>query len=123
MKNNIVKILLIALGWFFVVIGVIGIVLPILPTTPFLILALTLFAKSSTRFHQMLLNNRWVGSSLRQWEATKTVSRKTKRSATLLVLLSFSTSIAILHGRLELQLFLVTLAMVLLFFIWRTKER
>ncbi len=114
--------LLIFLGWFFVLVAIIGVVLPLLPTTPFLILALALFAKSSNRFHQMLLNNRWVGDSLRQWEATKSVSRQTKRRSTILVLVSFSTSIAILHGRLELQLFLVTLGLVMLFIIWQIKE-
>ena len=122
MKSNVVRILYISLGWLFVVIGAIGVVLPILPTTPFMILALALFAKSSERFHQMLLNNRWVGESLREWEENKIVSRKTKKRATTLVFISFSASIAILHERLELKLFLITLATILLFCIWRLKE-
>ncbi|MCK5898812.1 MAG: YbaN family protein [Methylococcales bacterium] len=122
MKKTITKILLITLGWFFVILGIIGIALPILPTTPFLILALALFAKSSPRFHQMLLNNRWVGASLQQWEAKKSVSRRTKQNATVLIILSFSISIAILHGRVSLQLFLISLATILLFFIWRLRE-
>ncbi|MCK5829893.1 MAG: YbaN family protein [Methylococcales bacterium] len=122
MKKTITRFLLITLGWFFVVLGIVGIALPILPTTPFLILALALFARSSPRFHRMLLNNRWVGASLKQWEENKSVSRRTKRNASLLVLLSFSFSIAILHGRVELQIFLISLATLLLFFIWRLKE-
>jgi uncharacterized membrane protein YbaN (DUF454 family) len=116
------RILFISLGWFFILLGIIGIVLPILPTTPFLILALALFAKSSSRFHQMLLNNRWVGASLKQWEEKKSVSRQTKLNACILVIASFSISIAILHGRVELQAFLIITAAVLLFFIWRLKE-
>jgi len=122
MKDNVVRIIYISLGWLFVVIGAIGVVLPILPTTPFLILSLGLFAKSSTRFHQMLLNNRWVGQSLREWEEQRTVSRQTKKRATILVFVSFSASIAILHERLELQIFLVTMATILLTTIWRLKE-
>lgn len=122
MKKKITRILLIFLGWFFVLLGIVGIFLPILPTTPFLILALALFAKSSPRFHQMLLNNRWVGTSLKQWEEKKSVSRQTKRNASILVLISFSLSIAILSGRLELQIFLIGIATVLLFFIRRLKE-
>lgn len=122
MKKTITRILLIFLGWFFVLLGIVGIFLPILPTTPFLILALALFAKSSPRFHQMLLNNRWVGTSLKQWEEKKSVSRQTKRNASILVLISFSLSIAILSGRLELQIFLIGIATVLLFFIRRLKE-
>lgn len=122
MKDSVVKIVLISLGWLFVVIAAIGVVLPILPTTPFLILSLALFAKSSTRFHQMLLNNRWVGASLREWEEKRSVSRQTKKKATILVVVSFSVSIAILHDRIELQLFLITLATILLVSIWRLKE-
>lgn len=122
MKDSVVKIVLISLGWLFVVIAAIGVVLPILPTTPFLILSLALFAKSSTRFHQMLLNNRWVGASLREWEEKRSVSRQTKKKATILVVVSFSASIAILQNRIELQLFLITLATILLVSIWRLKE-
>ena len=122
MKKLIQKSLFIFLGWFFVVLGVIGVVLPILPTTPFLILALAFFARSSPRFHQMLLNNRWVGTSLKQWEEKKSVSRQTKRNASILVFISFSLSIAILSSRLELQAFLIVMATILLFFIWRLKE-
>lgn len=122
MKDSVVKIVLISLGWLFVVIAAIGVVLPILPTTPFLILSLALFAKSSTRFHQMLLNNRWVGASLREWEEKRSVSRQTKKKATILVVVSFSVSIAILQNRIELQLFLITLATILLVSIWRLNE-
>lgn len=122
MKKIITKILFIFLGWFFVLLGIIGIFLPILPTTPFLILSLALFARSSPRFHQMLLNNRWVGASLKQWEEKKSVSRRTKRNASFLIFVSFSTSIVILHERLELQALLMVLATILLFFIWRLKE-
>lgn len=118
LKNN----LLIGLGWIFVGLGAIGVVLPILPTTPFLIVALTLFSKSSPRFHKMLLNNKWFGPPLREWEQTKTVSRKTKQRATVLIVICFSISIFILIGKLALQLMLVGIAATCLFFIWRLKE-
>ena len=116
------KNLLIIFGWFFVLLGAIGVLLPVLPTTPFLILALAMFAKSSPRFHQMLLNNRWFGGLLKQWEMSKTVSRPVKKRASLLLLISFSISIAFLHDRLRLQLMLVAIAIVFLVFIWRLKE-
>lgn len=123
MRQVLKHALLISLGWFFVLLGIIGAFLPLLPTTPFLILALVIFAESSPRFHQMLLNNRWLGRELRQWEADKSVTPQTKRKAMAVILVTFGLSIAILRERFELQLLLLVLLIVLLSFIWRLKER
>ncbi|MDM8567631.1 YbaN family protein [Candidatus Halobeggiatoa sp. HSG11] len=122
MKKILQNNLLIILGWLFVVLGIIGVILPILPTTPFLIIALAFFSKSSPRFHQMLLNNVWFGPTLKQWEDKKTLSRKIKYKAFFLIIITFSISIAILDSKILLQLLLVGIAIVLLFFIWRIKE-
>ncbi len=123
MKKILQNHLLVIFGWLFIVLGAIGAMLPILPTTPFLIVALALFAKSSPRFHQMLLNNARFGPILKQWEDKKTLSRKTKYKATFLIIITFSISLAILNDKIQLQLFLVGTAIVLLFFIWRIKEQ
>ncbi len=122
MKKALQKHTFILLGWMFVLLGVIGIALPILPTTPFLILALALFSKSSPRFHQALLDSKWFGEILRQWNENKNVSRRIKYRATLLILLSFLISIAILQGKPLLQLLLVLIALICLFYIWRLKD-
>lgn len=122
MSIGLRKPLLIILGWVFILLAGIGVFLPILPTTPFLIVALALFSKSSPRFHQMLLRNSLFGPSLRQWEETKTVSAKSKRKAYFLIVISFTLSIAILGDRTELQLMLLAIGMVLVFFIRRVKE-
>jgi len=122
MRTKFKHILLIILGWLFIVLGVIGAVLPLLPTTPFLILALACFAESSPRFHRMLLNNKWFGPPLAQWEKTKTIRHQIKYKVMLLIIATFSISIAVLTGRLELQLMLVFIGMILLFFVLRIKE-
>ncbi len=122
MKAFLQNHLLVILGWFFTLLGVIGVILPILPTTPFLIVALVFFSKSSPRFHQMLLNNAWFGPTLKQWEDKKTLSRKTKYKAILLIIVTFSISVALLDNKIHLQLLLVGIAIVLLIFIWRIKE-
>ena len=122
MKNGIQQKLLIVLGWFFVVLGIIGAVLPIMPTTVFLIIALGIFSKCSPRFHKMLLNNRWFGEGLRQWEQSKTMSRQSKRKATIIIIFSFGVSIAMLYQRIGLQIMLLTMALILLAIIWHIKE-
>jgi len=122
MPTKIKHILLIILGWLFIFLGVIGAVLPLLPTTPFLILALACFAESSPRFHRMLLNNKWFGPALAQWEQTKTLRRNIKHKVMLLIIATFGISIFVLSGRTGLQLMLVSFCLILLFFVWRIKE-
>jgi len=56
-------------------IGVVGIFVPLLPTTPFLLLAVFLYARSSERLHTMLLGNRWVGGYLRRYVERRTMTR------------------------------------------------
>lgn len=109
-------------GGLFFLTGLVGIVLPLLPTTPFMILSATCFARSSPRFHQALLNNRWIGEDLRRWETQRTMQRTTKIKATWVVCVTFSISIALLWGKLGLQAMLIGLALLLLFFIWRIAE-
>lgn len=117
------KPLLILLGWLFTLLGLIGAFLPILPTTPFLILALVLFSKSSPRFHQMLLRNKWFGPTLRQWDEHRILPRPVKIKATALIIITFALSIVLLSGSPLPQILLIALAIVLLIFIWRIKER
>lgn len=122
MRKILTNHLLVIFGWLFIVLGVIGVMLPVLPTTPFLIVALALFSKSSPRFHQMLLNNVWFGPILKQWEENKTLSRKIKYKASILIIITFSISALIIDKKIQIQLFLLGMAIVLLLFIWRIKE-
>ena len=122
MYKGIKQKILILLGWFFVILGAIGAVLPLMPTTVFLIIALAIFSKSSPRFHKMLMNNQWFGTDLKRWEETRTMSRKSKRKATIVIVTTFAISIAVLYSRIGLQLMLVAIAMILLIIIWKIKE-
>jgi len=109
-------------GVVFFITGLVGVVLPILPTTPFMILAAGCFAKSSPRFHQALLNNRFIGADLRRWETERTMLRITKIRATWVIVVMFSISIVVLMGKLWLQGLLILIAIILLFFLWRVPE-
>ncbi|TDF35113.1 DUF454 domain-containing protein [Alteromonadaceae bacterium M269] len=66
------------LGYFFVALGGIGVVLPLLPTTPFILVAAGCFARSSPRCHQWLLNNKVFGPMIVDWQEHQCISAKTK---------------------------------------------
>jgi uncharacterized membrane protein YbaN (DUF454 family) len=70
--------LLISMGLACVGLGGLGVVLPILPTTPFLIIAAACFARSSDRLHNWLLNNRSFGPIIRSWEENRCIPLATK---------------------------------------------
>jgi len=122
MRKLLKHYLLLSLGWLFVILGVIGAFVPLLPTTPFLIVALGCFTKTSPRFHSMLLNNKWFGPPLAQWEQTHTIRREVKYKAMTLIIATFTISILVLSGRIGLQIMLVCLCLILLAFIWHLKE-
>jgi uncharacterized protein len=73
MKSSVIRIVYLFLGFVFVGLGAVGAVLPILPTTPFLILALACFAKSSEKFHTWLYNNHLFGPSLQKWNKYRVI--------------------------------------------------
>ena len=66
-RNPLVRYGLLAVGWVAVLCGVIGIFLPVVPTTPFLLLAAACFVRSSRRFYEWLVSHRWLGPWLRDY--------------------------------------------------------
>lgn len=72
------KILLIGVGFFFVALGTVGIFLPLLPTVPFLLIALWAFAQSSATFHDWLYHHKLFGPMLQDWDLYGTIPLKAK---------------------------------------------
>jgi uncharacterized protein len=89
---NFIKIIFIVLGTLSLCIGVIGIVVPGLPTTPFLLLTAGLYIKSSDKLYQKLIANRFVGSYILAYRTNKGMTRKNKLYAigVMWVMISFS---------------------------------
>ena len=76
--NRIARFLLIGIGTLCVALGVVGIFVPILPTTPFLLLAAFCFARSSQTFLNWLLTNRWFGAYIRNYREGRGIPRREK---------------------------------------------
>lgn len=119
--QKLLRPLLFVVGIISLVLGIIGIVLPLLPTTPFLLLAAACFARSSEKFHNWLLSHKYFGPIIVNWQRHRCIARATKKQATVLILLSFSTSIYIV-GPVLLKLMLLVMMISLLVFIWRTAD-
>lgn len=78
--------LFLLLGFFFVGLGALGVALPLLPTTPFVLLAAACFARSSERWHAWLLNTRLFGPLILDWQQKRCVTRRVKVIAVLTIL-------------------------------------
>lgn len=96
-----------------------GAVLPLLPTTPFLLLANLCFASSSERMQRWILASPLFGPYLREWREQRTVPRDAKVKAVLLVVATFGASIALTSDRRWLQALLAVLGTGLIAFLVR----
>lgn len=83
------KPLYFTLGWVFFGAGLAGAFLPVLPTTPFMILALWMFSKSSDRFHQWLYQHRIFGPSLQCWHQYRVIPWQAKMASISMMTISF----------------------------------
>ena len=118
----IMRWIFLGIGITALLLGILGIFLPILPTTPFILLAAGCFARSSERFHVFLLGNRITGPIIYEWCMHRSIPRRVKRWVYLMIILSFGSSILIVSA-LWLKLMLIVLAIVLTTFIWRIRVR
>jgi len=89
-RNGFIRQLLFGLGVISVALGVVGIFLPLLPTTPFLILSAWCFLKSSPKAHQWLYRQPKIGEALRDWDERGAIARSTKALAISMILISLA---------------------------------
>ena len=107
-----------ASGWLCVVLGVAGIFLPLLPTTPFLLVAAWCFSRSSPRFHHWLLYNSWFGSYLRHWQKHRGLPSGAKPKAIIFIILTFALSLWLVNMW-WVRILLLVILVCLLIFMWR----
>jgi len=115
------RIVWLILGLTSLALGAIGVVLPILPTVPFMLLSAFFFSKSSERLHHWLLTHPKFGPSIEDWHRNGAINRRVKRIATVSILAAFGISLALGIKPLLLVLQAFILAGVLVF-IWTRPE-
>lgn len=122
-KSLTVRWIFALLGAFFVAVGVAGIFLPILPTTPFLLLAAACFARASSRVYNWLLNHSILGPIVLEWRRHRSIRYRVKIIALITMAASFTVSIVFFvpywQGRLGMALF----GIVMLVWLYRVPSR
>ncbi|MFC1865355.1 YbaN family protein [Chloroflexota bacterium] len=107
---GIKRLLFVTLGTLFLGVGIIGIVIPILPTTPFLLLATSFFARGSDKFHNWLLNSRILGAYIRHYIDGKGMPLKVKLFTIALLWTAISFTVAFVFDELVMRIALVFVA-------------
>ena len=105
-------------GWISLILGIIGIFLPLLPTTPFVLLAACCFSKSSPRLHSWLINQPRLGPMIQNWEQQGSISQNAKVTSTVLMIGMFGVSFLLFNLSFILKGMLVGIATGVLLFIW-----
>ena len=116
--SSVLRCFMMVSGWISLMLGILGIFLPLLPTTPFVLLAAYCFSKSSPRLHHWLVNQPRLGPMIRNWEEQGSISHSAKVTATVLMIGLFSFSILFLDLAFLLKCVLIGIGAGVLGFIW-----
>lgn len=115
--------ILLSAGWLMVIVGVIGVFVPLLPTTPFLLVAVYCFSASSPRFHDWLIHHPQLGPPIVAWRNHGVIRLQQKWMATAAIAATFTISILVVKDKpIALYGMAGTLCLALLF-IWTRPSR
>jgi len=118
-----VRAALVVAGSGFVLVGLAGVFLPVLPTTPFLLVAAACYARASRRFYNALLNNRLLGPAILEWQQHRAIAWRTKLTAIVLMSLTLAASIVFFVEDPRLRLVLVVFGVALAAGLYRIPSR
>ena len=104
------KSLYIGIGTFSLGIGIIGIVVPLLPTTPFLLLSAACYAKGSERMYHWFINIKWIGNAIKNYHEGKGISIKGKIISIIFLWTTLTVSMMLMWPNILVQLVLIIIA-------------
>jgi uncharacterized membrane protein YbaN (DUF454 family) len=112
------KALWIFLGIICLILGFIGVFLPLLPTTPFALLAAFCFSKGSDELHQWLLNTKMFGPLIRDWEDYGVIRLRYKKLSSIMISFLFGYTLIFVKVILWIKLVVMLSGLLVLWFIW-----
>ena len=125
-RKKVTRLLWLVAGLLCTGLGAVGIVLPLLPTTPLLLAAAACFCKSSTKMYDWLLGNKWFGDYIRNYKEGRGLSLRTKFSALTVLWATIGISTVFLLNRLlppqlvlPMQLIMIAVAVAVSIYILR----
>jgi len=110
MKESIKKGILVVSGTFFLFLGIIGIVIPLLPTTPFLLLAAACYIRGSEKFYNWLIKKKWVGKYIKNYQEGRGVPLNVKIISIIVLWLTIIISSIIIVSNFIIQIILFIIA-------------
>ena len=116
------RALWLALGWFSLALAIVGAILPVMPTTVFVLVAAAAFARSSPRMERLLIENRLTGPVILSWRESRSIPARARTLAITMVILGCGTS-AVLVPVDVARWSLVAIAAALVFFLARLPTR
>jgi uncharacterized membrane protein YbaN (DUF454 family) len=117
------RVALLVAGFVFVGLAALGVVLPLVPTTPFLLIASACFARSSPRFYRILLGNRVFGPLIRAWHEHRAIPLHAKIMAISAITLALGSSIIFAVRHPALRIGLAAFGIGLCIWLWRLPTR
>jgi hypothetical protein len=110
--NRALRYILLFSGVLFLFLGIIGVFIPILPTTPFLLLSAACFARSSKKFYHWLLTNKWFGSYIKNYHEGKGITLPAKIIVITLLWMTILGSILLISPHFWIKLILIIIAVL-----------
>ncbi len=105
-------------GWVSLIVGCLGIFLPLLPTTPFILLSAYCFSRSSERLHQWLITHPRMGPLIQDWVQYGSISTSAKTKASLLIVVLFTVTFLVVNVGLAVKGLISLIGICVLSFIW-----
>lgn len=113
-SSRIVRAIWFVTGTICLILGAIGIVLPILPTTPFLLASAACYYKSSSRMHEWLINNKWFGEYIKNYQEGRGIPKKTKITALTILWITIGVSVIFFLNQLLPDLLVIPMQIIMI---------